>query len=252
MKKTAFLFILAVAFVTGLKAESHPSALFDQGNEAYKNASYDTALALYLQADSAGYTSWQLHYNIGNAYFKTGQIPFAILHYEKSLKLSPGNKDVIHNLKFAEQSTVDDITAMPKLFYEDFFNRLINAFSSYTWFIIAALFFVVLCASVVLFLTNFNGLKALGYYIFPVALFLFVITFAVAYVADYRLQTQNEGVIIESTVRVKSEPSATSKTLFVIHGGLKVEIRTTTDDMHEIQIPDGRVGWIEKQKLEKI
>lgn len=252
MKKAAYILCILLIASGFLRAQNDPQILFVKGNNAYKEAAYDTALNYYLQADSAGFTSWMLHYNTGNAYFKTGNSARAILHYEKALRLSPGNKDVIHNLKFAEKTTVDDITAMPKFFYENVWNTLLTVFSSSTWFIITSAFFWLFCLGMVLFVTNFNGLKIAGYYLIPAAAVLCALSFTITYAADHRLQADHEAVIMDSTVKVKSEPSSTGKTLFVIHSGLKVLVRTEEAEMVEIQLPDGRVGWIESSQLERI
>lgn len=252
MKKVAFLFCMYMLSAAPLHAVDALQELFTKGNNAYKESAYDSALSYYLQIDSAGYTGWELHYNAGNAYFKTGQIAHAVLHYEKALRLSPGNKDVLHNLKFAEQSTVDDITRMPQLFYEKWWQNLLTLFTATTWFVISAVFFIFTCAGVFVYFTNLNGLKLAGYYLTAAGAIFCLFTILITYSAHSRLTAQNEGVIMTSTVKVKSEPSATGKTLFVIHSGLKVLVRTEEEGMAEIQLPDGRVGWIENKELTRI
>lgn len=249
MKNTVYLFCVFIWSSMTLHATEDLKELFVKGNNAYKEAAYDSALNYYLQIDSAGYNSWELHYNAGNACFKTGFIAHAILHYEKALRLTPGNEDVIHNLKFAEQTTVDDITRMPQLFYERWWQNVLTLFSAGNWFVISAVFFTFMCAGLFLYFTNMNGLKIAGYYITSVAALFCLFTLFVTFAANNRLSAQNEAVVMASTVKVKSEPSASGKTLFVIHSGLKVMVRTQEADMFEIQLPDGRVGWIEKKEV---
>ena len=48
-----------------------------------------------------GYESWELYYNLGNAFYKNRQIGPAILNYEKARKLAPNNEDVLFNLELA-------------------------------------------------------------------------------------------------------------------------------------------------------
>jgi SH3-like domain-containing protein len=54
-------------------------------------------------------------------------------------------------------------------------------------------------------------------------------------------------------VTVRSTPTQSGTDLFLIHEGTKVEIRDNSiSDWAEIQIADGKVGWVEKSTFEAI
>ena len=56
-----------------------------------------------------------------------------------------------------------------------------------------------------------------------------------------------------SSVTVKSTPSENGNELFVIHEGTCVEIQDDTmKEWVQIQLSDGKQGWIEKNSLERI
>ena len=65
--------------------------------------------------------------------------------------------------------------------------------------------------------------------------------------------THTAGIIMEPAVTVRSTPTKSGADLFVIHEGTRVEIRDNSmRDWAEVQIADGKVGWIEKSTYEAI
>ena len=63
-----------------------PMLLFDHANEAFKADEFERSIELYQSILSSDNESWELHFNLGNAYFKSGNTSRAILHYEKAKK----------------------------------------------------------------------------------------------------------------------------------------------------------------------
>ena len=59
-------------------------------------------------------------------------------------------------------------------------------------------------------------------------------------------------VIFSSTVTVKSSPDESGTDLFVIHEGLKVDIKEELSGWCNIKIADGSSGWVKQSTLEKI
>ena len=79
--------------------------LVKKGNEFYQDKQYDKAIDTYQQVIHLGYEGTSLYYNLANSYYRDGKIGLSILYYEKALKLSPGDDDVIHNLTIANTKT---------------------------------------------------------------------------------------------------------------------------------------------------
>lgn len=78
---------------------SAPADKFAAGNSAYAEADYEAAIGFYAEALEHTQSA-PLHYNLGNANFKAGNIGHAILHYEKARALTPGDPDIAGNLRF--------------------------------------------------------------------------------------------------------------------------------------------------------
>ncbi|MFH1244966.1 MAG: tetratricopeptide repeat protein, partial [Candidatus Omnitrophota bacterium] len=66
-------------------------ALFSQGNGYYAQEKFDQAITAYEQELSLGRESGPLYYNLGNAYFKSGQLGRAILNYLRAERLIPAD-----------------------------------------------------------------------------------------------------------------------------------------------------------------
>ena len=60
------------------------------------------------------------------------------------------------------------------------------------------------------------------------------------------------GVIYQKRVDVLSEPNGYSTQLFELHEGLKVSINQISDEWVEIELLDGKTGWIENKQIRLI
>jgi SH3-like domain-containing protein len=59
-------------------------------------------------------------------------------------------------------------------------------------------------------------------------------------------------IIIQPSVTVKSSPAESGTDLFLIHEGLKVEIKDSLGSWRQIRLADGNQGWLPEISLEKI
>ena len=84
---------------------------YNIGNAWFKQADYDKAIAEYQQAiDSSDETlAARAHYSIGNAHFKKEDYASAIDSYIKSLDLNPDDEDAKYNLEVARRKLKEQI-----------------------------------------------------------------------------------------------------------------------------------------------
>ena len=114
MKKIIFILLLAV-MPFAARAASQQDSLWNAGVECYANDDFSGALECFRALEDQGYSSAELYYNMGNTYFKmSGYIAYAVLYYERALKLDPSYKDARANLDFAHQFTLDKIEKVPE------------------------------------------------------------------------------------------------------------------------------------------
>jgi len=142
MKKLIFIGILF--FMAFLVKAVNVDSLYQKANEAYNNELYTNAVEDYLQIVDAGFESAEIYFNLGNAFFKTNNIPSAILYYEKAKKLKPNDEDINFNLNVANTKIVDKMEPVPELFLRKWWRAMYNIFNADTWAKVSVVGFIVL------------------------------------------------------------------------------------------------------------
>ena len=223
-------------------------SLFSIGNRYFSIEKYDYALDAYL-AILEKVENPDLYFNIGNTYYRQGNLGQAIWAYEKGIQLSPLHKDLKYNLDFVN-ARVKDRIEVPKgiLFIEMYrtIKRNVKLNDLLLWGGI-----MMLLASFATFFKVFNILDNIFAYRMTVILFIFsLLLHMIALDKYWEISDKNEGIIISSIVNVRSAPiDRDEKIIFRIHEGLKVDIVQSQPGWFEIILLDGKKGWIEHQSL---
>ncbi|MDR0575172.1 MAG: tetratricopeptide repeat protein [Tannerella sp.] len=217
---------------------------------AYGAEQYDKAIELYESVLKNYGDSYELYYNLGNSYFKTGKIAHAILNYERALLIKPGDGDVRFNLELAKQQTVDKIEPLQEFFLKKWFRSAQNLIGVDSWAAIGIVSFVLLIGCLILFFfSKWMRLKKSGFYL-GILLFVVVIFANVfAYNQKKELLNRRAAIVFTPTVTAKSSPDNSGTDLFVLHEGTKVFIRNAVGDWSEIVLEDGNIGWINKKDI---
>ena len=98
-----------VQAVDGAPSAPEPAELWVNGNAAYEAGDFERAVALYGAMREMGVDNGHLHYNLGNAYLRAGELGRSIASYRRSLRLLPRDEDAAANLAFARRSARDEI-----------------------------------------------------------------------------------------------------------------------------------------------
>jgi len=251
MKRLFIVVILTLAINSVFSTDI--DTLFNSANESYNNEMYTNAIDNYLQIVDAGYESDALYFNLGNACFKLGDIPSAILYYEKAKKLNPNDEDINFNLNVANTKIVDKIEPVPELFFWQWWRSIYNLFDANTWAKISVagfiLFFVLLAFYL---LSKLLIIRKTAFYTGLTILFFTIFTFIIASQKYDISKNQKEAIVFTPTITVKSSPNQNSVDLFVIHEGSKVSIIEQVGNWCEIKIANGSVGWLPEDALKNI
>ncbi len=222
------------------------TALYNEANELYKKAEYQSAIEKYELVLKSNFVSGELYYNLGNAYFKTNQIPMAILCYERAQKLMPGDEDVEFNLSIANLKIVDKIEVVPKLFFYRWFDSVVNIFSCDGWAVsgILSLFSAILLF-VFFRISEKELMRKLFFYLGLLLLVFAAKSFWFANIQYKASSGEKTAIIFTPTVNVKSSPVANGTNLFVIHEGTKIQLLDKVGEWSKIKLSDGNQGWVE-------
>ncbi|HKK09962.1 MAG TPA: tetratricopeptide repeat protein [Bacteroidales bacterium] len=251
MKKHVIILFLILLTVPGFSQS--PGAVVDSANAAYTEGEYYKALSLYDSVYQMGYESASLYYNLGNSYFKTDDIANAILFYERALKLSPQDEDINGNLEMARQLTLDKIEKVPELFYERWWQRMMNTFNMDGWATLFVISLSVFFVALVFFILSKNvWIRKFSFYSGIIIFLVAGLSMIFSLKQQHEVMDETDAIVFKPSVTVKASPDKKSVNLFVIHEGTKVYILDKLGNWYEIKIDNGSVGWIPQETVEVI
>ena len=224
-----------------------------EGDSAYMKNDYASAIQIYEALLNRGEAA-DIYYNLGNSYYKAGDIAKAILNYERALLLQPGNGDIRANLEIARSKTVDKVEPVPEIFFVSWTKSLINSMSVDSWAVCGVVCFILLIVSLYLFIFSKQiVLKKAGFISGIVFLAVTILANVFANQQKDELTNRNSAIVINPSVTVRSTPSESGPSLFILHEGHKVGVKDgSMKDWKEIRLEDGKVGWVPASAIEII
>lgn len=227
------------------------TTLFADANAQYAEGNYAEAATQYEQILQEQPTA-EVYYNLGNAYFKQGELAQSILAYERALRLKPSFKDAKHNLQFAQSRIIDNIEDTQSFFLSNWLKAIRNALSQRVWMVGSIVLFIM--ALVGFFLFAFSQtlwLRKTAFYCSAIALVISVMACANAGSLYQRDTQRSEAIITQGIVNAKSSPDRSGNDLFTVHEGTKVEIHEVIGDWCCVHVGNN-IGWMPLEYLERI
>jgi len=217
-----------------------------QGNQYYQDGDYDAAIEAYEAVLGAGFESGDLYYNVGNAYFKSGDLGRSILSWERALVRMPGNLDVLANLELARSLTADAVEALPRFWLLSAAGWWVDLLPRGALATVVVLAWLALTGGgMVRILSRGEWLRRLGYWLALGGAVGVVVLGTNLVVREFGLGQHERAVILAEVVAVRSAPAEDDDlTLFEIHEGTRVRIDQRTGTWAEVVLDDGKVGWI--------
>ncbi len=237
---------------------SEANSLFEQAN-AQVSAAPDAAKELYKKAilryerlaQEGGVRNGKLYYNLGNAYFLSGDIGRAMLNYLRARQYIPNDSNLLQNLAYVRNQRADAIQeperarVLQTIF---FWHYDLSAKTRMCTFIV---FFMLLWTAAALRL--FIRRTALHYAIGITAVFslLFFCSLAAEAVSQLKDAT---GVIMpdETVARMGNGESYQPAFKEPLHAGTEFQLEEVRGDWHRIELRDGRSCWIPASAAELV
>ena len=220
--------------------------IFERGNQLYQEADYAGAIEAYEAVRSAGFEGADLHYNLGNAYFKGGDLGLSILEWERALVLAPGDPDVAANLELARSLTADAVEPLPRFWLFSAVSSWVRLFPRRLLIIVVAVGWLGLAGGAITrVLAKSEEARRLGGWVASGGAVVVILLGANLAVRELRIGQPQRGVILAEAVAVRSAPAADDDlTLFEVHEGTRVRIDQRTGTWAEVVLDDGKVGWV--------
>ena len=246
--------LVILPFAAQAQNDSYVDSLWNSANQAYVEGRWSDAVAGYELISGMGLESAALYCNTGDAYFKEGNVPMAILFYERALNLDPSYSDARYNLELMNNIIQDRIDPVPEFILKVWAKDICYIMDSDAWAVCFLVLLAMTLALVLLFLLapTAAGRRA-GFFTGIVTLLLAAasLNFSIWQKNDY--MSADEAIVMRPVTSVKSSPSAeASKDLFILHEGTKVRILDSVGNWKNIELADGRQGWIPAADMETI
>jgi len=244
--------VLVTLLCAGSAVAETPEEIFDRGNNAYEENRYADAVEAYETVLRYGIVDPRVEFNLGNARYRLGQRGLAILHYERARRMDPTDPDIRANLELVRTQVFDRVET-PKLMAGVRWTRAIQdrlgpdrqawAFLALVWIIVGLLAYE---------LSWPGRWKASSAWIVAALIVLALLVAASSYSTYQRLEGQRIGVVLDGAVEVLAGPGQNNPTLFTIHEGLSVEIRSEREDWVQVSLPNGLNGWVPAGSLGQV
>ena len=252
--KTLMLTLLLMIPIASSAAENYPDSLWNAANEAYAQERWEDAVNDYTAIAEASMESAPLWCNLGSAWYKSGNLGKAILCYERALKLDPSYEDARYNLELLNAMKLDRLESVPELILATWMKNLGRTLDSDSWAVCFLVFLVLTLAMVLLFILGSSATsRRAGFFTGVVCLLLAVASLSFSLWQKNEYMKAGKAIIMKPVSSVKSSPSGDSaKDLFVLHEGTKVQVLDNVGGWSNIELSDGRQGWLPSSDIEII
>lgn len=237
------MLILLLSSVATHAADNY-GTYWQKANAAYKQKNYDSAAYYYEKIASAKTTDYEVYYNLGNAYYKLNRIGFAILNYRRALHLNPSDKNTQDNLLLAQSRIQNRITDVPDIFFVRWWKSATAANAANTWAVVSLTLFLLLIGYAIL---NRLGKApfSLPFQAKACAWSTLILLVVVSFVAAMRKADSNIAVVMGNT-NMMDKPGA-GKSQNVPEGTtIQLSGNDSKGNWHEVTLPDGKTGWMQK------
>ncbi len=248
-------------FIVASLQAGDATELYSSGNQAYRDGEFTAAIDHYLESIGSGACDSRLYYNLGNAYFRDGQIGKAILSLERARFLAPRDRDVLNNLEFIRKTRVDvildsedrrpvadvyentPIGLFYKLLGKFTFAELVWASAIFTIFGTVALFLVFALKGRIV---RFFKVLALILWIFAG---LIMIPYSLKRTSAWETK---KAIILSERAELRSEPTNSSQLKYTLKEGMEVAVEETRGDFSRVMLRNGEDGWLPNSAFELV
>ena len=242
----------ATAYPEGLDRDG----LFKAANDYYLNNEPEKALEGYNKLISLGVKNGYLFYNLGNTYFRLGQLGQSILWYERALLYLPRFHDLQVNYDYARGMLADEEFRAPE--YSGTLGFLVSVYGELNLreclLITAGLFWILagLWIARMGFPTSLRGTwVSIPCWIVGIAFILFCLSSTLKIVQN---ETIIEAIVRVPAVEVKTGPGEDFSTSFSLHEGTKVRQVQIQGNWVRVLLPSNTsfTGWMPQSTIEAI
>ena len=244
-------FLIIYIMLLSIVATQSSDSLFQLGNTYYENEQYETAASTYEQLEN-DYSHEYLYLNLGNSYYRMGELGNAVWAYEKAYSIAPRDQDIIYNLNFVRSQVRDRIIPPDNFFIFSLYTAFLDKTTILDISVLGGLLFIIIS---IIYLMNSYLLipEKLNSIINSTLIFTLVFLIWVSVDKYWKFTDINEAIVISTSVDVRSAPIQRGENVvFRVHEGTKAQITAVDSGWYEIILLDGKKGWLSTQDMRKL
>lgn len=248
MQKTLFILF---AFLFGsilCNAETSYNTWWQKANTFFQQKDYDSAAVYYEKLAALAPQDAVVYYNLGNTYYRLNKIGPAVLNYQKALNINPKYKEAQDNLTLTEARISNRIPNGGNIFFVKWWQSATSAQKAGTWAIVSLLTFLLVIA--ILLAKRFRNAMRVPGQLIGVLCFVWVICMTFAVTAANNKASSSKAVVMQNDAPLLTEQKG--KTQSLVPEGTTVKVKDIDGGWAEVQLPDGRNGWMQTSLLNKI
>ncbi len=239
MKTLALIaFTLATLSLTG----TTQAATLDDANRAFADGKYQESTADYQALLAQNGYSAPVLFDLGNSYYRQGDLAQAILAYRRAQWLAPNDADIAANLHAAQKQAG---VAISEPRWSDTISHILSA-SEWAWVGCAA--WTLLCVSLLarVVLRQWRGLLT---FVAVADAFVLAVAIAGAFFASDGL---NQAVVTAKNASALISPFPEAQAVFSPAPGETVAVVESHNDYLRVKDSAGHTGWIEKTRIASV
>lgn len=253
---TAFATGLAGAVVVvgaALAQSPSPTDLMAEANAQYERGEFSGAAQQYEALIASGYEDATLYYNLGNAYFRNGELGRAVLNYLRAEELAPRDADIRANLELARSRT-DRVESGGESLFASVSNAARRWVTVGEMGVLSLLLWVVSAIAIGTLVVwravpRRNAVRNSAIVASSATLLSFLLLLSMLYANP----NDDSGVVVASTVDVVSGPGKQYEIEFTLHSGAQVRLIDTRQGWVRIALPGGDLqGWAPSNDVEAL
>jgi len=242
---TALAVFFCIIFAITSSAFAQADAEFAKANQEFAQGHFKEAISGYEALIRSGQWSANVFYDLGNAYFRTGDFGRAILNYERALTLERHHPEATANLQIAR----DEAHALE--IQPSSLERYLQ-FASLNQYSIAAAtaFWLAIFAMFALIFKQRRSARAIAVSI------CCLLVLAVAVYAIFTLERGSKGqalaVVTGKDVQARLATADTANSVLALPAGSEIRILSTRGDWIYATLPNNLRGWIPAKNAERV
>lgn len=189
-----------------------------------------------------------LHYNLGNAYFKSNRTGRAVVSYMRAYRLLPRDTDIRYNLNFILERSGENLVpaGIPAVVHLAYYLLSENELKGLNWLL---LWIVLIAASV--YVTSNAWRPVLKTPLISAGILWCVL--ALWWTLRSLTAVHGAAVIVDGTAELRNGPGGNFSPSATVPEGRIVRIMDVKENWIEIGIPkEGVKGWVKSSSIEKV